>query len=41
MEQVFGFLLKNKHSFSMYMVHGGSNFGLTAGANRNSNTGKY
>ena len=21
------------HSYSMYMVHGGSNFGLTAGAN--------
>jgi hypothetical protein len=21
------------HSYSMYMVHGGTNFGLTAGAN--------
>jgi beta-galactosidase len=29
----FEFLLKNNHSFSMYMVHGGTNFGLTAGAN--------
>lgn len=29
----FGFLIRNNHSFSMYMVHGGTNFGLTAGAN--------
>lgn len=29
----FNFLFKNQHSFSMYMVHGGTNFGLTAGAN--------
>jgi hypothetical protein len=25
--------MSNNHSYSMYMVHGGSNFGLTAGAN--------
>ena len=25
--------MKNNHSYSMYMVHGGTNFGLTAGAN--------
>lgn len=30
---LFGFQVKNNHSFSMYMVHGGTNFGLTAGAN--------
>ena len=23
----------HNHSYSMYMVHGGTNFGLTAGAN--------
>lgn len=31
--QEFEFLLSKNHSFSMYMVHGGSNFALTAGAN--------
>ena len=33
-------LLKNNHSFSVYLVHGGTNFALTAGANYvyNSNT---
>lgn len=25
--------MSNNHSYSMYMVHGGTNFGLTAGAN--------
>lgn len=25
--------MENNHSFSMYMAHGGSNFGLWAGAN--------
>jgi hypothetical protein len=25
--------MSHNHSYSMYMVHGGSNFGLTAGAN--------
>lgn len=25
--------MDNNHSYSMYMVHGGTNFGLTAGAN--------
>lgn len=29
----FTYLCQNNHSFSMYMVHGGSNFGFTAGAN--------
>ena len=29
----FDFLMSNNHSFSMYMAHGGSNFGLWAGAN--------
>lgn len=29
----YGFLMRNNHSFAMYMVHGGTNFGLTAGAN--------
>ena len=24
--------MTNNHSFSMYMAHGGTNFGLTAGA---------
>ena len=27
------FLLKNKKSFNLYMIHGGTNFGFTAGAN--------
>jgi beta-galactosidase len=27
------FLLKNKKSFNLYVVHGGTNFGFTAGAN--------
>lgn len=30
---LFTFQVKGNHSFSMYMVHGGSNFGFTAGAN--------
>ena len=29
----YKFLLKEEYSFAMYMVHGGTNFGLTAGAN--------
>lgn len=29
----FKFLLENGNSFAMYMAHGGTNFGLTAGAN--------
>ena len=37
----FGFLFEYKHSFSMYMVHGGSNFGLTAGANAKTKKGDY
>ena len=32
-EHEYGFLMYNNHSYSMYMVHGGTNFGLTAGAN--------
>ena len=28
-------LLRNNHSFTVYMAHGGTNFGLTAGANTN------
>jgi beta-galactosidase len=27
------FLLKNKKSFNLYVIHGGTNFGMTAGAN--------
>lgn len=27
------FLLKNKYSFNLYVIHGGTNFGYTAGAN--------
>ena len=27
------FLVDNKHSFNLYVVHGGTNFGFTAGAN--------
>lgn len=30
--QEIGYLLSHGHSFSMYMVHGGTNFGFTAGA---------
>ena len=30
------FLLKNKKSFNFYVVHGGTNFGFTAGANSSS-----
>ena len=29
----FNFLMKNHHSYAMYMAHGGTNFALTAGAN--------
>lgn len=29
----YQFLMKNNYSFNMYMAHGGTNFGLTAGAN--------
>ena len=29
----FKFLVENGSSFAMYLVHGGTNFGLTAGAN--------
>lgn len=29
----FKFLIENGNSFAMYLVHGGTNFGLTAGAN--------
>lgn len=37
----FTFLFSKNHSFSMYMVHGGSNFGLTAGANAKNKGGDY
>jgi beta-galactosidase len=37
----FTFLCTNNHSFSMYMVHGGSNFGFTAGANDNNAPSDY
>lgn len=37
----FNFLFTKNHSFSMYMVHGGSNFGLTAGANAYSSNSDY
>ena len=30
------YLLKNKKSFNFYVIHGGTNFGFTAGANANS-----
>ncbi len=33
------FLLKNKKSFNYYVIHGGTNFGYTAGANAPSPTG--
>lgn len=33
LNDLFGFLLKDGYSFSMYMIHGGTNFGFTAGAN--------
>ena len=29
----FEFLMSNNHSFSMYMAHGGTSFGLWSGAN--------
>lgn len=29
----YEFLLNHNHSYAIYMVHGGTNFGLTAGAN--------
>ena len=32
------FLLKDKKSFNLYMIHGGTNFGFTAGANAFSST---
>ena len=32
------FLLKNKKSFNFYVIHGGTNFGFTAGANASSPT---
>ncbi|MBS1509503.1 MAG: beta-galactosidase [Bacteroidetes bacterium] len=32
------YLLKNKKSFNLYVVHGGTNFGFTAGANAGSAT---
>jgi len=37
----FTFLFTFNHSFSMYMAHGGSNFGLTAGANAKNKGGDY
>jgi len=37
----FKFLLKNGYSFAMYLVHGGTNFGLTAGANGLDKTSDY
>lgn len=37
----FTFLITHNHSFSMYMVHGGTNFGLTAGANAGSGKSDY
>ncbi len=27
--------MRNNYSYSMYLAHGGTNFGLTAGANSN------
>lgn len=33
------YLLDNKKSFSFYVIHGGTNFGFTAGANAGSRTG--
>ncbi len=32
------YLLQNKRSFNLYVIHGGTNFGFTAGANAFSNT---
>ena len=32
------YLLKNKKSFNLYVIHGGTNFGFTAGANASSTT---
>jgi beta-galactosidase len=32
------YLLKNKRSFNLYVIHGGTNFGFTAGANSFSST---
>lgn len=34
-------LLSNNISFSLYMIHGGTNFGLTAGANEFFNKSDY
>ena len=33
LKKEISFLLKNKKSFSFYVIHGGTNFGYTAGAN--------
>ena len=38
---MFEFLLKNNHSFAMYVIHGGTNFGLTAGANARDRSDSY
>ena len=38
---VFGFQVKYNHSFSMYMAHGGTNFGFTAGANQGTGLSDY
>lgn len=33
LKQEMNFLLQNKKSFNLYVIHGGTNFGFTAGAN--------
>lgn len=33
LKKEMNFLLKNKKSFNLYVIHGGTNFGFTAGAN--------
>lgn len=38
LKQEVTYLLENKKSFNFYVVHGGTNFGLTAGANAGSPT---
>ena len=37
----FQFQVQGNHSFSMYVVHGGTNFGLTAGANQGEGKSDY
>jgi len=38
LKKEISFLLKNKKSFNLYVIHGGTNFGFTAGANAFSST---